>query len=160
MFVGSVETNRASRTGPLVWTNGGTVLVAPSSVASATCGLGRGLILLVGPGLVPPTAGSAWHMAQLLPLKVGPRPFPDSMVPDTDWTSLKVFSAVRNIACSLALRVGNALPAPAAPPRGPGSDWAWSIPVLRISVRHTASKCACFDILNFLTLGCVMFQFS
>src|SRR6266852_1109449 len=126
MLVVSVEVNRASRTGPPAVTKEGTVLVAPSSVASATCGLGRALIRLLRPGLVPPTAGSAWHCAQLLPLNVGPRPRLPSpgMLPVTDWTSLKVVSAWLKNATSLALRVGKAPPAPAGPPRGPGSVWA------------------------------------
>src|SRR5712692_1471226 len=126
MLVVSVEVNRASRTGPPAVTNEGTVLVAPSSVASATCGFGTGLILLFSPGLEPPTAGAAWHCAQLLPLKVGPRPALPSpgMAPVTDWTSLKVVSAWLKKASSLALRVGKAPPAPAGAPRGPGSVWA------------------------------------
>src|SRR6478672_8608893 len=80
---------RASRTGPLGKMKGGTALVAPSSVASATCGLGTGLTGLLNPGLLPPTAGSAWHCAQLLPLNPGPRPFPSSpaIVPLTESTS-------------------------------------------------------------------------
>jgi hypothetical protein len=45
----------------------GTTLVAPSSVARATCGLGTGFCGLLCPGLVPPTAGCAWHCAQPLP---------------------------------------------------------------------------------------------
>ena len=64
----------------------GTVLLAPCSVASATCGFGLGFCGLLNPGLLPPTAGCAWHIAQLLPLNVGPRPTPLSpaMVPDTE----------------------------------------------------------------------------
>src|ERR1700716_1276938 len=86
-FVASTATNRASRTGPFAVINDGTELVAPSSVASATWGLAIGFCGLVSPGLLPPTAGCAWHIAQLLPLKFGPRPTPGSMVPDTESTS-------------------------------------------------------------------------
>src|SRR6478672_4086412 len=79
---------RASRTGPLGKMNGGTTLVAPSSVASAICGLGTGFTGLFNPGLLPPTAGSAWHSAQPLPLNPGPRPTPGSpaIVPLTEKT--------------------------------------------------------------------------
>src|SRR5262252_2249613 len=103
MLVVSDDTKRASRTGPPGVTKEGTVFAAPSSVASATCGLGRGLSLLFRPGLVPPIAGSAWHCAQLLPLNVGHRPRLPSpgMLPVTDWTSWKVSSAWLKNASSL-----------------------------------------------------------
>src|ERR1700733_11131032 len=118
---GSTATKRASRTGPLLVMKDGIVLVAPSSVASATWGLGIGSWGLVSPGLVPPTAGWAWHMAQLLPLNVGPRPEPASIVPETESTSLKRASDWLNKSCSLAFSDGKKLPAAAAPARGPGS---------------------------------------
>src|ERR1700716_4004794 len=56
----------ASRTGPFETINGGRALCAPLAVASATCGLVK--------GLVPPIAGNEWHMKQLSPLKAGPKP--------------------------------------------------------------------------------------
>src|ERR1700732_684943 len=117
---------RASRTGPLEVMNEGTVFVAPCFVASAICGLGTGTCGLKGAGLVPPVAGCAWHIAQLLPLNVGPSPTPGSpaMVPETESTSLNTPSAELKKAFSLALRAGNGPPAEAAPPRGPGSTWA------------------------------------
>src|ERR1700716_1399325 len=59
-------TKRASRTGPFETTNGGREFCAPLAVATATCGLVK--------GLVPPIAGNEWHMKQLSPLKAGPKP--------------------------------------------------------------------------------------
>src|SRR5260370_23339465 len=114
---------RASRTGPSAVMKDGTKFLAPSSVASATCGLGTDFCGLFRPGLVPPIAGWAWHIVQLLPLNVGPSPPLSSpaMVPDTDWTSWKRPSASLKTCCSPALRPANAPPAPAAPERGPGS---------------------------------------
>src|SRR5580704_7814204 len=82
-----VAMKRASRTGPLAVMNDGTVFLAPSRVASATCGLGTGTCGLVSPGLLPPIAGCAWHIAQLLPLKAGPRPEPLSILPETESTA-------------------------------------------------------------------------
>src|SRR5882724_1580640 len=98
-----VAMKRASRTGPFAVMNDGTTLVAPSSLASATCGLGSGRWGLSRLGLEPPLLGCAWHMAQLLPLNVGPRPEPDSIPPDTESTSLNVSREVAKSACSLAL---------------------------------------------------------
>src|SRR5580765_6040570 len=110
---------RASRTGPVAVMNDGTVLRAPSNVAWATCGLVA--------GLVPPTAGAAWQAAQLLELKRGPRPEPSSpaTVPETESTSAKVSSAslkkARLPAGLFAATEASGPPAPAAPPRTPGS---------------------------------------
>src|SRR3982074_2661760 len=77
--------NRASRTGPLLVTKKGTRLVAPSRVATFTCGLID--------GLEPPIAGCAWQPAQLFKLKRGPRPLPSSPFsePDTESTSLNAW---------------------------------------------------------------------
>src|SRR3984893_15275507 len=58
--------HRASPTGPFKTTNGGRAFCAPLAVATATCGLLK--------GLVPPIAGDEWHMKQLSPLKAGPKP--------------------------------------------------------------------------------------
>src|SRR5262249_50754965 len=69
---------RASRMGPSAVINDGTAFVAPSNVASAPCGFCTECCGLVSPGLLPPPDGSAWHCAQLLPLKVGPSPIPAS----------------------------------------------------------------------------------
>src|ERR1700722_7605950 len=60
-------------------------------------------------------------MAQLLPLKVGPRPEPASIAPETESTSLKRARDWLNNSCSLAFSDGKKLPAAAAPARGPGS---------------------------------------
>src|SRR5215212_4198164 len=99
---GAALTKRASRTGPSAVMKGGTVFVAPSRVASATRGFGTGFCGLATPGLDPPAAGCAWQRAQLLPLKLGPRPVPGSpgIVPVTDATSLKISSALAKLGCS------------------------------------------------------------
>src|SRR5215472_1317465 len=108
---------RTSRTGPFLVINGGTVFFAPSSVATATCGLVK--------GLEPPTSGCAWQPEQLFMLKRGPRPAPSSpaIVPDTESISWNVSLEFAKKACSAAFSPGNAPPAPDAPPRTPGS-WA------------------------------------
>src|SRR5258708_24292065 len=98
--------NRASSTGPLFVMKEGTVLVAPSRVARATCGFGTGFCGLLSPGLAPPNVGWAWHMAQLLPLKLGPKPAPGSMAPETESTSWNRARAWLNKNCSLELSVG------------------------------------------------------
>jgi hypothetical protein len=54
-----VLTNRASSIGPFGVTKDGTVFVAPSSVASAICGLVIAFCGLFSPGLLPPGAGWA-----------------------------------------------------------------------------------------------------
>src|SRR6266849_6542991 len=115
---------RTSRTGPLVVMNDGMVFLAPSAVASVTCGLTDGLL--------PPVAGCAWQKAQLLELKRGPRPDPASMVPDTESTSLNVSRAVlKNVrlpAGLLAATEARGPPAAAAPVRTPGSVCANALP--------------------------------
>src|SRR5206468_2142324 len=81
---------RASRIGPFAVMNEGTEFAAPSRVASVTWGFALGDCGLARPGLLPPVEGWAWHCAQLLPLKVGPRPFPSSpgTVPETESISI------------------------------------------------------------------------
>src|ERR1051325_5208789 len=102
--------------------NDGTVLRAPSAVASPTCGFWN--------GLEPPTAGWAWQAAQLREVERGPRPTPSSpeRAPATESTSRKRSLAslkkLRMVAGLLASTEERALPAPAAPPRTPGSDCA------------------------------------
>src|SRR5262249_25178602 len=83
------------------------VLVAFILVANATCGFTT--------GLVPPTAGCAWHPAQLSRFIIGPSPSA------TFSTSLKSSLPALNITSSGAVNPVRALPAPAAPPRPPGS---------------------------------------
>src|SRR5580704_19171030 len=109
---------RAARTGPLAVMNEGTVFLAPSRVASATCGFATGFCGLVNPGLDPPIAGCAWHIAQLFPLNVGPSPLPASIVPVTESTSWKRRNAWLKKLFSFALSVGYGPPAPAGPGRG------------------------------------------
>src|SRR5260370_25692888 len=59
-----LRTKRASRTGPLAVTNGGTTFFAPIKVATVTCGFVA--------GLVPPIVGWEWHPEQLSRLNLGP----------------------------------------------------------------------------------------
>src|SRR4029077_12217415 len=106
---------RASRMGPFAVMKDGTVLVAPALAAIA----GNGLVA----GLVPPIAGCEWHAAQLSALKRGPRPWPGApeTVPDTESISWKTSCAdVKNCCCSV-VSPGADPPAPAGPPRTPGS---------------------------------------
>src|SRR5882724_8968403 len=115
---------RASRTGPFAVTKDGMVFLAPSALASVTCGLVK--------GLVPPTAGWAWQKAQLLKWKPPPRPTPASIVPDTESTSEKrpspSLKKSRMVTGVLAATDANGWPAPAAPPRTPGSLCAQAAP--------------------------------
>src|SRR5438034_7916951 len=100
-------TNLASRTGPFAVMNDRTELAAPFRVANATWGFTG--------GLVPPTAGCKWQPAQLPRFIVGPRPSAtsssstNSSVPALKKTSSVLVSPARGA------------PAPAAPPRTPGS---------------------------------------
>ena len=96
---------RASRVGPFGVMKGGTEFVAPSSVARATCGFGTGFCGLRSPGLEPPAAGCAWHIAQLFPLNVGPSPTPASSVPETESTSWKRLNAWLKNVCDAESRV-------------------------------------------------------
>src|SRR6266571_1147909 len=102
-----LRTKRASRTGPLAVTNGGTTFFAPIKVATVTCGF------VVG--LVPPIVGWEWHPEQLSRLNLGPRPSgPASTSWKTSFATLKYWR-------STSLRPGSAPPAPGSPPRTPGS---------------------------------------
>src|SRR6267154_6284253 len=100
-------TNLASRTGPFSVTNEGTLLVAPFAAANATCGFSA--------GLVPPTAGCKWQPAQLSRFIAGPRPSA------TFSTSSKSSLPALNDASSVRVRPTIGAPAPAVPPRIPGS---------------------------------------
>src|ERR1700728_4607662 len=85
-------------------------LAAPSRLASATCGLPTGRCGLVNPGAEPRTDGCEWHWAQLLPLKVGPRPAPpfgpSVSLPETESTSWNRTIALRQNARSSGARPG------------------------------------------------------
>ncbi len=87
--------------------NEGTMLLALSRLASATCGFGIGFCGLRRPARLAPIAGCAWHCAQLLPLKVGPKPMPGSPVlPLAEFTSIKRTIARLKKDCSLGLKPG------------------------------------------------------
>src|SRR5215472_2232575 len=105
-------TKRASRTGPFAERNAGTMSVPPSRLAKSTCGF----VL----GELPPIAGAAWQPPQLSRFILGPSPS------STSSAVLKaVWPAVKN-ACWPAVRPESIPPAPAAPPRTPGSlAWPW-----------------------------------
>src|SRR6266571_3740199 len=100
-------TNLASRTGPFGVMNDGTVLVAPFALANATWGFAA--------GLVPPTAGCRWQPPQLPRFIVGPRP---SLASSSSANSS--VPALKN-ASSVLVSPAMGAPAPAAPPRTPGS---------------------------------------
>src|SRR5229473_1553328 len=72
----------------------------------------------------------AWHAAQLLALKVGPRPTPASpaTAPDTESISWNRPRAALKKACSFVFSAGKGPPAPFVPPRGPGSVCARTLP--------------------------------
>src|ERR1700722_8662525 len=69
-------------------------------------------------------------MAQLFPLKAGPSPTPVSpgIVPETESTSLNRVCVCEKNKLSFGFSVGYFPPAPAGPPRGPGSVCANTIP--------------------------------
>src|SRR5216684_2136545 len=100
-------TNLASRTGPFGVINDGTVLVAPFTAANATWGFTA--------GLVPPTAGCKWQPPQLPRFIVGPRP--SATVSSSSKSSLPALKNASSVLVSPAMGA----PAPAAPPRTPGS---------------------------------------
>src|SRR5579871_1149990 len=150
VFVPGTLMNRASRTGPFAVTKEGTVFVAPSRVATATCGFpvvecpAWSVVVKFPGGLLPPTMGYTWQLAHEFALNRGPRPAPSSpgMVPETESTSWK-----RCVACWKKFDVGeskvatpslesegavfgwvlNAISA-AVSARGPGSTWADACP--------------------------------
>src|SRR5580704_9447769 len=95
--------------------NAGTVLVAPYNVATAICGLTAGLL--------PPREGCAWHPAQLLRLKRGPRPASGApgCVPLTELVEPKRPAPSMKAVNSLVVRFGKPRPAAGGPGRGPGS---------------------------------------
>src|SRR5271157_5216381 len=87
-----------------------------------------------------------WHAAQELWLKMGPSPFPFSIVPDTESTSWNLKSACAKKSRSAVLAAGFVLsrtakvpPAPGGPPRGPGSMAVASADVCRPK-QHTVAR--------------------
>ena len=109
---------RASLTGPFSVTNQGTTLFAPLSVATAIKGFCA--------GLVPPGAGCAWHERHWLELKRGPSPLFEP--PCTTSTSMNLAAPSWKKALSSAVRLLRGSPAPAAPPRTPGSTGFFAPP--------------------------------
>src|SRR5437879_86465 len=102
---------RASRIGPAAVMNQGTTFFAPVRVATAISGLEA--------GLVPPGPGCKWQPRHWFELKRGPRPLWSA--PVTVLTSAKrVRPSLKNVVSSAA-RPFSGPPAPAAPPRTPGS---------------------------------------
>src|ERR1700720_1164096 len=103
--------NRASRTGPFCVMNHGTVFLAPFKVATAIKGFCA--------GLVPPPAGCEWQDKHWLELKRGPRPL--FAPPVTASISANLACPSWKNAVSSAVRPLSGVPAPAGPPRTPGS---------------------------------------
>jgi len=106
--------NRASRTGPLDVMNHGTVFFAPFKAATAIKGFCA--------GLVPPASGCEWQDRRWLELKRGPRPLFEPLV--TTSISANLACPSWKNAVSSAVRPFSGVPAPAGPPRTPGSTGA------------------------------------
>src|SRR5215469_8542253 len=127
----SLVWKRASRIGPLGAMNHGTAFFAPLSVATAIRGFWA--------GLVPPILGCEWQEKHWLELKRGPSPLFEppwtaSIAANLTWPSRK------NVVSS-AVRPANAPPAPAGPPRTPGStglDLVW--PKVQVQVSNAIVK--------------------
>src|SRR5208337_122299 len=105
---------RASRAGPFCVTNQGTVFFAPFKVATAIWGFCA--------GLDPPAPGCEWQDKHWFELKRGPRPLFVPLV--TASVSANRASPSWKNAVSSAVRPFSGPPAPAGPPRTPGSTGA------------------------------------
>src|SRR5881396_2391622 len=106
--------NRASRTGPYSVMKKGTRSVPPSFEENATCGFTAGLL--------PPVPGWLWQPAQLSRFIRGPSPSAT-----TSTSSKSALPSVKKADC-LAVNPAIGPPAPAGPPRTPGSravDDSW-----------------------------------
>src|SRR6267378_5400756 len=117
-FPSGFSTNLASRTGPSSVMNDGTRSLPPSLLANATWGLGtlpNGGVPNCWFGLLPPSAGWIWQPPQLSRFILGPRPFPTGST-----SANSPAPAVKNAAW-FVVKSRKALPAPASPPRTPGS---------------------------------------
>src|ERR1700722_520651 len=102
---------RASRTGPFCVMNQGTTFFAPWREAIAIKGFCA--------GLDPPAEGCEWQDRHWLELKRGPKPL--FLPPVTTSISANLASPSLKNALSSAVKPCRGLPAPAAPPRTPGS---------------------------------------
>jgi len=110
----ALRLNRASRTGPFCVMNHGTVFFAPFKVATAIKGFCA--------GLDPPAAGCEWQERHWLELKRGPSPLFEPLV--TTSTSANLACPSWKNAVSSAMSPFSGVPAPAGPPRTPGSTGA------------------------------------
>ena len=110
----ALRLNRASRTGPFCVMNHGTVFFAPFKVATAIKGFCA--------GLDPPASGCEWQEKHWLELKRGPSPLFEPLV--TTSTSANLACPSWKNAVSSAVRSFSGPPAPAGPPRTPGSTGA------------------------------------
>ena len=108
-------TNLASRIGPVRERNDRMMFASPATIALSNCGLRSGLL--------PPLPGVAWQPPQFSRLKDGPRPVASAsrMLPSTECDVLKSSAPSVNADSCPAVRPGSGSPAPAGPPRGPGS---------------------------------------
>src|SRR6516164_9825933 len=112
--VSSLFLNRDSRIGPFGAMNHGTEFFAPFKTATS----GRGFFA----GLVPPMLGCEWQEKHWLELKRGPSPLFEPLV--TTSTSANLACPSWKNAVSSAVRPFSGVPAPAGPPRTPGSTGA------------------------------------
>src|SRR2546428_2338637 len=108
---------RASRTGPFCVMNHGTTFFAPLRVAMAISGFRA--------GLDPPAAGCEWQEKHWFELKRGPSPL--LVPPVTTSISANLTNPSLKNAVSSAVRPGRGAPAPAAPPRTPGSTGPFAV---------------------------------
>src|SRR6266481_1180653 len=131
--------NRASRTGPLDVMKEGTVFPGAIAEARASCGLLAGLL--------PPNAGWMWQPPQESRLKRGPSP---SATPSTCKNCCTPWLLKKSSSPGVSPPIG--VPAPGAPPRGPGSDCAKQHVAVSKAARHIHSRADLKTLTTFIGL--------
>src|SRR6202035_3063673 len=104
-------------------------------------------------GPAPPTLGCAWQARQLFELKRGPRPL--FWPPVTDSICANLVRPSWKNAFSSAVRAFREVPAPAAPPRTPGSTGA--VAGLLHALSHTVSSVTTIPARLLQAAGCLFF---
>src|SRR6267143_927350 len=137
--------NRTSRTGPLGVRKAGTVLPGAIMLARTTWGL------FVG-GLDPPTAGDIWHPAQESRLNLGPKPSATAST-CVNWDKPGLMKNAPSPCVSLA----SGWPAPAEPPRIPGSAEKvtpiWPANIVTVTKHSNVDVTAAITILSDIFIG-------